>query len=197
MSSESHYLNAEKEEPWWSERSGSKKRSEWWVNPKWGEGWSKAIKQLSYFISSREHNFPYFNIFEIRMYLKIDGMSYFSQQHFFFLSEWYIQQNWIFYWRHLEFNGTQSQVDGWMVCMLSRVQFFASVWTVACQAPLSMEFSRQEHWSGLSFPTSGDPPDSPGYLKQISFCYIGWKDPYPLIYSITVYWASSRRQMLG
>ena len=30
----------------------------------------------------------------------------------------------------------------------SRVQFFASLWTVACQAPLSMGFSRQEYWSG-------------------------------------------------
>ena len=29
----------------------------------------------------------------------------------------------------------------------------------ACQAPLSMEFSRQEHWSGLSFPSPGDLPD--------------------------------------
>ena len=29
-------------------------------------------------------------------------------------------------------------------------------WTVALQAPLSMEFSRQEYWSGLSFPTSWD-----------------------------------------
>ena len=29
------------------------------------------------------------------------------------------------------------------------VQFFASPWTAACQAPLSMEFSGQEHWSGL------------------------------------------------
>ena len=32
-------------------------------------------------------------------------------------------------------------------------------WTVACQAPLSMEFSRQEHWSGLPFPPPGDLPD--------------------------------------
>ena len=29
-------------------------------------------------------------------------------------------------------------------------------WTEACQAPLSMEFSRQEYWSGLLFPTPGD-----------------------------------------
>ena len=32
-------------------------------------------------------------------------------------------------------------------------------WTVACQAPLSMEFSRQESWSGLPFPSAGDLPD--------------------------------------
>ena len=31
-------------------------------------------------------------------------------------------------------------------------------WTVACQ-PLSVEFSRQEYWSGLSFPSPGDLPD--------------------------------------
>ena len=30
---------------------------------------------------------------------------------------------------------------------------------VACQSPLSMEFSRQEYWSGLPFPTPGDLPD--------------------------------------
>ena len=32
-------------------------------------------------------------------------------------------------------------------------------WTIACQAPLSMEFSRQAHWSGLSFPTPLDLPN--------------------------------------
>ena len=32
-------------------------------------------------------------------------------------------------------------------------------WTVACQAPLFMEFSRQEYWSGLPFPSPGDLPD--------------------------------------
>ena len=35
----------------------------------------------------------------------------------------------------------------------------ATVWTVACQALLSLEFSRQEYWSGLPFPTPGDVPD--------------------------------------
>ena len=32
-------------------------------------------------------------------------------------------------------------------------------WTVACQSPLSMEFSRQEYWSGLPFPSPGDLPN--------------------------------------
>ena len=33
------------------------------------------------------------------------------------------------------------------------------VWTGVCQAPLSMEFSRQEYWSGLPFPSPGNLPD--------------------------------------
>ena len=37
------------------------------------------------------------------------------------------------------------------VSVLSRVQLFVTPWTVACQAPVSMEFSRQEYWSGLPF----------------------------------------------
>ena len=35
----------------------------------------------------------------------------------------------------------------------------ANPWTVACQAPLSMGFFRQEYWSGFPFPSPGDPPD--------------------------------------
>ncbi|KAM7239638.1 hypothetical protein CapIbe_009133, partial [Capra ibex] len=35
------------------------------------------------------------------------------------------------------------------------VQLFATPWTVARQAPLFMGFSRQEYWSGMSFPTPG------------------------------------------
>ena len=35
----------------------------------------------------------------------------------------------------------------------------ATPWTVACQAPLSMGFSRQEYWRGLPFPSPGDLPD--------------------------------------
>ena len=43
--------------------------------------------------------------------------------------------------------------------MLSLVQLFVTPWTVAFQAPLSMEFLKQEYWSGLSFPTPGDLPN--------------------------------------
>ena len=42
---------------------------------------------------------------------------------------------------------------------LSHVQLFATARTEACQAPLSLEFSRQEYWSGLSFPSQGDLPN--------------------------------------
>ena len=40
-------------------------------------------------------------------------------------------------------------------CVPCRVQLFASPWTAALEAPLSMEFSRQEHWSGLPLPSPG------------------------------------------
>ena len=48
------------------------------------------------------------------------------------------------------------------MCMLScfsRVRLCATLWTVALQAPLSMGFSRQEYWSELPWPPSGDLPD--------------------------------------
>ena len=41
----------------------------------------------------------------------------------------------------------------------SPVLLFLTPWTVAYQAPPSIEFSRQEYWSGLPFPFPGDPPD--------------------------------------
>ena len=50
---------------------------------------------------------------------------------------------------------------GWKVKVksLSRVWLFATPWTVAHQPPLSMEFFRQEYWSGLLFPSPGDLPN--------------------------------------
>ena len=49
----------------------------------------------------------------------------------------------------------------WMCAqLLSGVQLFATPWTVACQAPLSMRFSRQDYWSRLPCPPPGDLPDT-------------------------------------
>ena len=50
----------------------------------------------------------------------------------------------------------------YMCSLCSVVQLCLTVcdpWTIACQAPLAMEFSRQEYWIGLPFPTLGDLPD--------------------------------------
>ena len=48
--------------------------------------------------------------------------------------------------------------QGSEVKSLSRVRLFATPWTIAHEAPPSMEFSRQEYWSGLPFPSPGDLP---------------------------------------
>ena len=48
-----------------------------------------------------------------------------------------------------------------MTCMcvlVSHVQLFVTPWTIACQGPLSMGFSRQEYWSRLPFPSPGNVP---------------------------------------
>ena len=50
--------------------------------------------------------------------------------------------------------------------LFSPVQLFVIPRTAAHQAPLSMEFSRQEYWSGLPFPTPGDFPDLEIELKS-------------------------------
>ena len=49
----------------------------------------------------------------------------------------------------------------------SSAQLFAILWTVACQAPLSVGCSRQECWSGVPYPAPGDLP-SPG-TEPVSF----------------------------
>ena len=46
-----------------------------------------------------------------------------------------------------------------MLSRFSGVQPFMRLWTVACQAALSIGFARQEYWSGLPFPSSEDLPD--------------------------------------
>ena len=59
----------------------------------------------------------------------------------------------------LVLESTENEDKEKKVKSLSRVRLFATPWTVAYQAPLSMEFSRQEYWSGLPFPSLGDLSD--------------------------------------
>ena len=65
-----------------------------------------------------------------------------------------------------------------LCCENSRVQLFMAPWTIVHQASLSMEFSRQEYWSGLPFPISEHLPD-PEIEPSISciFC-TGRQIPY-------------------
>ena len=55
--------------------------------------------------------------------------------------------------------GRKERVVGTMCHVLSHVWLFVTPWTVACQAPLSLEFSRQEYFSGLPLPPPGDLSD--------------------------------------
>ena len=70
---------------------------------------------------------------------------------------------------------------------LSRVQLFATLWTVAYQASPSMGFSKQEYWSGLLCPLSGDLPD-PGIepmspaLQSDSLPLSHWGSPCVSVY---------------
>ena len=74
----------------------------------------------------------------------------------------------VLYFRWMDQRKEQNQACCKMTCDLfiarmlscfSHVWFFETLCTVACQAPLSMGFSRQEYWSGLSFASPGDLPD--------------------------------------
>ena len=49
--------------------------------------------------------------------------------------------------------------EGVCVCVCTQSRLVVATWTVARQAPLFMEFSLQEYWSGLPFPTPGDLPN--------------------------------------
>ena len=60
------------------------------------------------------------------------------------------------------------------VKLLSRVWLLAIPWTVAYQAPLSMDFSRQEYWSGLPFPSPGEsswPGDQTRVFHMAGRCF--------------------------
>ena len=54
------------------------------------------------------------------------------------------------------------------VCVLSRVWLFATPWTIAYWAPLSMGLPKQEYWSGVPFPSPGDLPDPGSEPKSLA-----------------------------
>ena len=77
--------------------------------------------------------------------------------------------------------------------MLSQVQLFATPWTVAHQAPLSMGFSRQEYWTGLPCPLPGDLSNpgieptslmSPVLVGRFFITSATWEAPIKVISSV-------------
>ena len=60
-----------------------------------------------------------------------------------------------------------------MLSPLGCVLLFVALWTIAHQAPLSMRFSRQEHWSALPFPLPGDLLIQGSNLHLL--CFLHWQ----------------------
>ena len=80
-------------------------------------------------------------------------------------------------WQNSVFCGCRTEVSACVCVYVSHsvVSNSATPWTIAYQAPLSMEFSRQEYWSGLLFPSPGDLP-KPGIEPRSSAL---WADAVP------------------
>ena len=97
-----------------------------------------------------------------------------SSQHVLFTLLMGYLNSFILFLRDLEKNRIQRpRLDNVLyLCVpveLSHIQLFATPWSVASQASLSMEFSRQEYWSGWPFPSPGYLPD-PG-IKPRSLAF--------------------------
>jgi len=65
------------------------------------------------------------------------------------------------------------------MCVLSHVRFFETPWIIAHQAPPSREFSKEEYWSRLPFPSPGDLPD-PGIKSEYLSLLQWWVDSLPV-----------------
>ena len=78
----------------------------------------------------------------------------------------------------------------------SHVWLFVTLWTIAHQAPLSMGFSREEHWSGLPFPLLEDLPN-PGVepMSHVSCCPQQLGQIYPTVMSNTLYLSRASQRM--
>ena len=107
----------------------------------------------------------YLSFFFLEVYLKqfaiTESLNFILLQWFLYLTPFTNKKTdlWRSWMPHLTLMMTLAQ--SWALCVqsLSCVWLFVTLWTVACQAPLSMEFPRQGYWSGLSFP-------SPGYFSD-------------------------------
>ena len=77
-----------------------------------------------------------------------------------------VQPEVVYSWNKLIFRKSYNAVRGCIPSCFSHVRLFATPWTVARQAPLSVGFSRQEYWRGLPCPPPGDLTD-PG-IKPMS-----------------------------
>ena len=82
------------------------------------------------------------------------------------------------------------------VCVFNCVWLFATPWTVACQSPLSMEFFRQEYWSGLPCLPPGDLPDpwiepmclvSPALAGEFFAATTTWEGPWLTDFPFSLY----------
>ena len=77
---------------------------------------------------------------------------------------------------------------------LSCVRLFVTPWTGACQVPPSMEFCREEYWSGLPFPSPGDLPDpgikprSPAFQADTTI-WATWEACRLYCTLVKIYWA--------
>ena len=86
-------------------------------------------------------------------------------------------------------------LHAYVLSHFSHVRLFVTLWTVACQAPLFMGFSRQEYWSGLPCPPPGILPtqESNPYLLSLLQCQANSFPvvlPGKLFHSITLYFMS-------
>ena len=86
----------------------------------------------------------------------------------YYISAIYLQWHYFVVSVHFEVLGVMTLICEFGTCVhshFSYVRLFVILWTVACQAPLSMGFPRQEYWRELSCPPPGDLPD-PGIKPE-------------------------------
>ena len=88
-------------------------------------------------------------------------------------------------------------------CLVTKSCLLATPWTAAHQAPLSMEFSSQEYWSGLAFPFPGDLPDpemelTPPALQAVSCIasrFFTAGSPCAVLYCSNYYWKKIHKEI--